>query len=166
MLNNEVAMATVVDERGEPLTSMAVVIEQRRLLPADKPVDGMASIVALGTSVSIHGSPEDFGESDASLFLAPRRMAAESFGSHAVLIEPAQARAFALLSGRVLKAERRTVVQTGREIVVMEARTAGGFVVTVCLDGAAHSGLPPVGGTVSGTVFMVASLDTWQKSQS
>src|SRR5712692_5875674 len=69
MLNDDVAMATVVDDQGEPLTSMGVVIEQRRLLPVDKPVDAVASIVALGTSVSIHSGAEDFGESDASLFL-------------------------------------------------------------------------------------------------
>ncbi len=188
MLNDEVAMATVVDDQGEQLTSMAVVIEQRRLLPVDKPEDAMGSIVALGTSVSIHSGAEDFGESDASLFLGsedaehwhihpdepparyveqkstwPRRMAAESFGSHAVFLEPAQARAFALMSGTVLSAERRTVVQTGQQILVVALRTAG-FDLTMCLEGAAHAGLPPVGSVISGTVFMVASLGRWRDS--
>jgi hypothetical protein len=56
------------------------------------------------------------------------------------------------------------VVQTGQQILVAEIRTAGGFEVTVCLEGAAHSGLPPVGGVISGTVLMVASLETWHES--
>ena len=186
MLNDDVAMATVVDDEGQALTSVAVLIEQRRLIPWDQPIDGVASIVALGTSVSIHESPDDFGESDASLFLGwkdaeqwrlhpdeppaeyvreglkwPRRMAGESFGSYAVFLKPDQAGSSALLSGTILAAERRTVIQTGQQILVAEVRTAG-FDVTVCLEGAAHKEMPPVGGILSGSVLMVASLDTWQ----
>src|SRR5437660_1921742 len=186
MLNDGVAMATVVDDEGQALTSVAVLIEQRRLIPWDQPIDGVASIVALGTAVSIHESPGDFGESDASLFLGPkdaeqwrlhpdeppaeylkegltwpRRMAGESFGSYAVFLKPDQAGASALLSGTILAAERRTVIKTGQEILVVEVRTAG-FDVTVCLEGAAHKEIPPVGGILSGSVLMVASLDNWQ----
>jgi hypothetical protein len=189
MLNGDVAMATVVDERGQPLASMGILIEQRRLLPQKMALDGVGSIVPIGTEVSIHSNAQDFGSSDASLFLGPedaerwrthpdkppanyieqgwkwpRRKAAESFGSLAVFVEPAHAAAFAILSGTILTAERRTVVQTGQQILLAEIRTAGGFEVTVCLEGAAHSGLPPVGGVISGTVLMVASLETWHES--
>ena len=189
MLNGDVAMATVVDERGQPLASMGVLIEQRRLLPQKMVLDGMGSIVAIGTEVSIHRSAQDFGRSDASLFLGPedaehwrihpdkppaeyieqgwkwpRRKTAESFGSLATFAEPADAHAFAILSGTILTAERRTVVQTGQQILVAEIRTAGGFEVTVCLEGAAHPGLPPVGGVISGTALMVASLETWHET--
>jgi hypothetical protein len=191
MLNDDVAMATVVDEQGEPLTSMAVEIEERRLLPLGKSLDGVATIVALGTSVSIYGSSEEFGESDDSLFLGtedaehwrlhpdeppanyvagglqwPRRIGAESFGTYATFLDPGHAQASALMSGTVLSAERRTVIQTGQEIVIAEVRTAGGLVVTVCLEGAAHSGLPPIGGIISGTVNMVASMGSWHESPS
>ena len=190
MLNDEVATAMVVDEKGEPLASMAVLIEQRRLLPRTFAVDAVASIVALGTWVSIHGSAEDFAKSDASLLLGsedaehwrlhpdeppahyvergekwPRRAAAESFGSYAVFLEAAQVGAGAQLSGMVLSAERRTVVQTGQQIIVADVQTAG-FNVTLCLEAAAHAGLPAIGGIISGSVLMVASMDTWHYSAS
>lgn len=190
MLNYDVAMATVVDDLGQPLASMGVLIEQRRLLPQRLSVDGEGSIVAIGTGVSIHSSPQAFGGSDASLFLGsedaehwrihpetppgnyidqgwkwPRRKAAESFGSLAGFAEPANANAFAVMSGTILTAERRTVIQTSQEILLAEIRTAGGFAVTVCLEGAVYSGLPPTGGIVSGTVLMVASLETWHVSE-
>lgn len=166
MVNDDVATARFVDEKGEQLANVAVLIEQRRLLPRNAPVDAVASIVALGTAVSIHSSAEDFAKSDASLLLGsedaehwrlhpneppahyvergekcPRRVAAESFGSYAVFLEAAQAEAGALLSGMVLSAERRSMVQTGQQIVVAELRTAG-FDVTVCLESAAHAGSP------------------------
>ncbi len=186
MLDDNVAIATVSSGQDEQLASVAVLIEQRRLLPRDQPVEGEASIVALGTAVTIHGSAGDFARSDASLFLGskdaehwrlhpdepppeyvergwawPRRMAAESFGSHAVFLDPDQAGAIAMLSGTILNAERRTVTQTGQQVLVVEVRTAG-FDVTVCLEGAAHAAAPAIGGILSGTVCMVASLDSWR----
>jgi hypothetical protein len=93
---------------------------------------------------------------------SPRQPATHSFD--AVFVEPTDAHAFAILSGTILSAERRTVVQTGQQILVAEVRSAGGFEVTVCLEGAAHTGVPPVGGVISGTVLMVVSLETWHES--
>jgi hypothetical protein len=87
-------------------------------------------------------------------------------GGSKTFLDPSEAQASALMSGTVLSADRRTVIQTGQEIVVAEVRTAGGLVVTVCLEGAAHSGLPPIGGVISGTVNMVASMESWHESPS
>lgn len=94
----------------------------------------------------------------------PQRMGAVSFGTYATFVDPSHAEASALMSGTVLSAERRTVIKTGQEIVIAEVRTAGGLVVTMCLEGAAHSGLPPIGGIISGTVNMVASMGSWHES--
>jgi hypothetical protein len=163
MLDGGIAMATVVNEQGQPLTSLAVLIEQRRLLPEDAPVDALASIAALGTWVSVHRSAGEFEASDLSSE-GPVHFAQESFGSHAVLLDPAQAQAFAHLSGTVLAAERRTVTQTGQQIIVAKVRTAG-FEVTMCLEAATHPELPPIGAVISGTVFMVGSLDAWDHSE-
>jgi len=88
-------------------------------------------------------------------------MVAESFGSHAVFLDPDQAGAIAMLSGTILNAERRRVTQTGQQVLVVEVRTAG-FDVTVCLEGGAHAAVPPIGGILSGTVCIVASLDSWR----
>jgi len=88
-------------------------------------------------------------------------MVAESFGSHAVFLDSDQAGAIAMRSGTILNAERRRVTQTGQQVVVVEVRTAG-FDVTVCLEGGAHAAVPPIGGILSGTVCMVASLDSWR----
>jgi len=111
MVNDEVAIAAVVDDDGEQLTSLAVELEQRRLLPADEAGNYRAALVALGGDVSVLTSPEEFGESDASLLSTrdvgteppaqyvehgwkwPPRVAANSFFSFGVFGDPACHRA-------------------------------------------------------------------------
>jgi hypothetical protein len=175
IVNDDVVVAAVVDETGEQLTSAALEVEQRRLL-SGRPVEhASAAISALGVEVAVFDSTATFEESDASLldresseseapahyvengWKWPPRVAANSFISYGVFNEGDAATAHARLSGVVRSSERRTVVETGQEVVVAVVETAG-FDVTVCLEGSAHRD-PPVGGVISGTVFLVASLD-------
>jgi hypothetical protein len=134
-----------------------------------------ATITALGVDVEVFDSTESFDESDTSLlgdessggeppphyvengWKWPPRVAANSFFSYGVFNEGDAATAHARLSGVVRSSERRVVAETGQEIVVAVVETAG-FDVTVCLEGSAHRD-PPVGGVISGTVFLTACLD-------
>ena len=177
LVNDEVAIADVLDAGGEQVTSMAVEIEQRRLLPA-QPINADATVVALGGAVTVYTSDEEFRLSDDSLLDPgstdseppehfaergwpwPPRMAAESFLSYGVFSEPLEAEAYARLSGTVLTSERRTVAETGQQVIVAAVRTAG-FGVTMCLDARDHPDPPAVGSIVSGTVFLTASLVDW-----
>jgi hypothetical protein len=175
MVNYDVAVAAVVDESGDQLTSAGLEIEQRRLLPGQPVEHASATISALGVEVAIFDSIASFEQSDASLLSDesteteppahyvengwdwPPRVAANSFISYGVFSEGDAVTAHARLSGVVGATERRTVAETGQDIVVAVVETAG-FEVTVCLEGAAHRD-PPVGGVISGTVFLVAALD-------
>lgn len=175
MVNDEVAVAAVVDDDGEQLTSMAVEVEQRRLLVADQPLDVDASIVALGNAVTVFRDSEDFERSDASLLSPesrdeeppphvaerglkwPPRVAAESFFSYGVFQDPGEAEASARLSGTVVAAEARQVSHTGNGIIVAHVRGPG-FDVTLCLDHGEHPEVPPAGAVVAGTVFLTADL--------
>jgi hypothetical protein len=174
MANHDVAVAAVVDDTGEQLTSAAIEIEERRILPPHGSGDYRAALVALGVDVSVFASAEAFEESDASLLSGedsgspppdhfveqgwqwPPRIAASSFISYGVFGDEAHASAHARLSGIVAGAERRVVQETGQAFIAAVASTAG-FDVTVCLaDGAV---MPKPGGVISGTVFLTASLD-------
>jgi hypothetical protein len=89
----------------------------------------------------------------------PLRKAAESFVSYGLFGEPEGAEPYAMLSGTVLSTETHTVALTGQTFHV--ARTASvGMEVDVCLAAADHPEAPPVGGIVTGTVYLVASVDS------
>jgi hypothetical protein len=179
MVNDQVAVAAVFDDEGEQLTAMTLELEQRRLI-GDRPISSVAaSVVALGTQVEVFGSVEEFNASDASLLSPdgndspapphyvdngwrwPPRLAPESFISYGVFNEGAAATAHARLCGLVSSADRRVVQETGREVVVAVVSSVG-MDVTVCLEGAAHPGVPTSGQVIAGTVFMTASLEGWR----
>jgi hypothetical protein len=151
-LNESVWSAEVLDETGEQVTAMAVELEQGRLLP-DRAADGPfeASVVALGSDVSVHRDTARFAAEQPS-------MAAESFISHGLFGSAESARAHAWLAGTVLRAERRIVVQTGQAFTVARVRTAG-FDTDVCLAAEDHPAVPEPASIIAGTVFLVASLD-------
>jgi hypothetical protein len=177
--NGEVAIAMVMDDNGEQVTSFAVELEQRQFLGgATTPAAGRASVVALGVEVSVHADEEAFAASPASL-LSPRdddadpapppphfvengwpwppRMGAESFVSHGVFT-PERPNAYGRLHGTVLHAERHTVALTGQDFIAARVRTAG-FEADVCLAAADHPTIPTPGQVIGGTVFLVASLE-------
>ncbi|MFD2767075.1 hypothetical protein [Micromonospora eburnea] len=175
-VNEDVAVADVLDDGGEQATMLAAELEQRRLLPAATgPVGGLACVVALGVDVAVYADAEAFAASDASLvgdrddpgdppahvveqgWPWPPRMATESFVSYGVFGEPAQAQAYARLNGTVLGAEPRTVTATGQRFVAARVRTAG-FEADVCLPAGDAGGVPQPGNVVAGTVFLVGSL--------
>jgi hypothetical protein len=172
-VNDEVAIANVLDGDGEMVTMLAAALEQNRILAATKAsADGPAIVVALGSDVTVHEDEEAFAASDASLLGDaaageppahvveqnmpwPPRMAAESFISYGVFGPPEQAEAYARLHGTVLEAQRRTNALTGQSFIAARVRTAG-FEVDLCLPGNAQ--VPQPGNVVGGTVFLVASL--------
>ena len=145
LINESVAFAKVVDADGHQLTAMAFEAEQyRHLLAVGHQVSGPARITALGVDVIIypgadafttspgsqlHPSPESgseppphYREND---WAWPPRLGAESFISHGVFADPAQARARARLSGTVLDAARHVCALTGQPFIVAAVRTAG-----------------------------------------
>ncbi|HCT76212.1 MAG TPA: hypothetical protein DGG94_04105 [Micromonosporaceae bacterium] len=170
--NEEVAIASVVDDSGETLTMLAAEVEQRRFLSGEA-ASGQASIVALGVNVSVHADEHAFAASDASLLSPgedpdeppahvveqgmpwPLRMGAESFISYRVFGRPEQAQAHARLCGTVLAAGQRTVAATGQSFIVARVRTAG-FDTDVCLPGT--FAVPEPGNIIGGEVFLVASM--------
>lgn len=149
------AVAAVVDEDGDQTTSLAVEVEQRRLLPEDEPVEAVASTVALGCEVWVFANEVEYEQSDVSLLDPstkgteppphyverglkwPTRMAAESFFSFGVFAERADAEAYARMSGTVVAAERRRVQQTGQEVIVAQLRVIG-MDITACLSAGDH----------------------------
>jgi hypothetical protein len=59
LVTAEVTAADVVDSNGEHLAGIAVELEQRRLLAAaESPPSGTATLVALGTDVTVQENPE------------------------------------------------------------------------------------------------------------
>jgi hypothetical protein len=172
-VNEEVAVADVLDEGGELVTRLAAEFEQRAMFP-DTAVEGRASIVALGVDTTVHASAEAFAESDASLLGGaeageppahyvengwswPPRMAAESFISYGVFDAGESAQAYARLNGLVLAADTRTVAATGQRFTAARVRCAG-FEADVCLPADERTVPPAPGSVIAGTVFLVASL--------
>jgi hypothetical protein len=176
-VNDDVAVADVLDEDGEQATMLALELEERHLLPAALgPVGGPASVIALGVDAAMFADEAAFTASDASLvnergdddseppahyaeqgWSWPPRMATESFISYGVFGTPKKAEAYARLNGVVLHAQRRTVVATGQQFVVARIRSAG-FEADVCLAASDCPDIPVAGNIVGGTVFMVGSL--------
>jgi hypothetical protein len=102
-----------------------------------------AALVALGIDVTVRDSAQA-GES----FLAD---------ADAVAAAPA-ADTYAQLAGTVLRAERRTVAQTGQQFIAARVRTTG-FELDVCLAASDHPTVPTAGQIIAGTVFLVASRE-------
>jgi hypothetical protein len=180
-VNDDVVMASLLDEGGEQLTSASLALEQRRLLPRRRVAPARASLTALGVDVVVLPDADAFSASDASLldpdgtpgdvpeayqehgWSWPPRVAASSFFSYGVFAEGQDATAYARLSGSVLRADRRIVQATGKDVVVVDVETAG-CTLTVCLEGSACSQLPEPGNIVSGTVFLAACLEEEPRS--
>jgi hypothetical protein len=178
MQNAEVASAAVVDPEGNQLTSMALEVEQRRLLAPGAVIDAETAVVALGNAVEVFADAVEFSESDASLLSPesadedppadylerglrwPPRVAATSFFSFGVFQTGDAVQADARLASTVRSAERRRVRSTGRDVVVAEVEGPG-FDITLCLDGAEHPVDPRPGNVVSGTVFLTGDLVGW-----
>jgi len=173
-VNEDVAVADVLDDGGELVTRLAAEFEQRSMFPAT-PVDGPAAIVALGVEATVHASADAFAESDASLLGGsedsgeppahvvvhgwswPPRMAAESFISYGVFNTGETAQAYARLNGLVLAAAVRTVTATGQRFAAARVRCAG-FEADVCLPADEQSVAPAPSSVIAGTMFLVASL--------
>lgn len=174
-VSQDVAIAALLDEHGEQLTSASLELEQRRLLPL-RPVERVrASLTALGVDVAVLPDADAFAASDASLldpdappgdpppeyrergWSWPPRVAATSFLSYGVFADAVDTTAHARIAGGVLQAERRIVQATG-EGVVAEVESTG-FTLTVSLEGAAHPRTPVPGNVLSGTVLLTASLE-------
>lgn len=169
------ASADVLGSDGEMSTRLLCELEQSPFLEID-PISGDAAVTAFGVDVLVYVDEAAYDASDDSLleptkkgeprpenlpeFMAwPLRKAAESFVSYGLFGEPSQAEPYAMLSGTVVSAATRTVSLTGQTFHV--ARTASvGMEVDVCLAAADHPVAPPVGGIVTGTVYLVASVDS------
>jgi hypothetical protein len=158
---NGAVVAADVLEDGKVVTRLAVEV----LAPQPVPATGRAVLTAFGVDVSLHASPEEFAESDASLLSPgseredePLRMAAESFLSYGVFGEADESRPIARLNGTVLAARTATVETTGQSFHAVRVRTIG-MEVDVCLAAADHPDAPEVGGVLAGTVYLVADVE-------
>lgn len=159
----ELAEADVLDDAGDPVTRMAVLLEEGPMLTATGTVSGRATVVALGVGMARFAGSEAFAQDDASLLTGvrnpesgePIRVGAEAFISYALFRGPQDAEPYALLNGVVLAAERRTVTATGQEFIAARIRSAG-FEADVCLPGTQP--VPDPGDVLAGTAFLVASL--------
>lgn len=178
LINESVASAALVDNDGEQLTAMAFEVEQYRQIKAlGQSIAGPARITALGVSVQVHADADTFAASPDSLLAPsadptdqapphyvergwswPPRMASESFISHGIFGDPAESTAHARLSGVVLKAGHRTCTLTGQGFSVATVRSAG-FEADLCLSDAEHPVTPEPGNIISGTVFLVATVE-------
>ncbi len=177
----EMAAADVLDDEGETVTRVACEVEQMHFLP-DEPVTTAATLTAFGLQVTVHEDEQDFLASDDSLldpdkkdeprpdhlpegFAWPTRMAPESFISYGLFGDPAESEPHALLCGTVLAVTTRTTALTGQRFHVARVRTVG-MEVDLCLSARDHAHEPPVGGVVSGTVYLVASAESLWPSDS
>jgi hypothetical protein len=134
-------------------------------------------VIGLGVDVAVHADAAQFAESPASLldpaaatadepparyrergWAWPPRVGPESFISHGLFADAAQARSYARLAGPVLHADRRTVSVTGQHFTVARVHT-NGFDTDICLAAADHPAIPEPGNIIAGTVFLVAALD-------
>ena len=88
----------------------------------------------------------------------PPRMASESFFSFGVFGERDAAEAGARLNGTVIASERRVNTQSGQEFTVARI-TSIGMAIDVCLSAKDHPTSLRVGQIISGTVFLVASIE-------
>ncbi len=177
-VNDDVAVADVIQDDGELVTRLAAEFEQRRMFPTG-PVEGRASLVALGVDVTVHATAEAFAASDASLlsgsgdpgeppphFVAngwpwPPRTATESFISYGVFDAGESTQAYARLNGVVLSATVRTVTATGQRFVAARVRCTG-FEADVCLPADDQTVAPAPDSIIAGRTYLVASLPELQ----
>lgn len=179
LINDSVASAAVVDSEGEQLTAIAFEAEQYRQMKAFRnPIAGHARITALGVSVQIHADADAFASSTDSLldhsadpaeeapphyvergWSWPPRMASESLISYSMFGDPAESTAHARMSGVVLASDHRTCELTGQGFSVATVRTVG-FEADVCLAQSDQPATPKPGSIVSGTVFLVAGIES------
>ena len=174
--NDSVAIAAVVDESGEQLTSLAFEPEQIGLLADDGVDAALAAITFLGRRVTVHEDSDAFGRSADSLLDPnadpskpapahyverglkwPPRVGHESFISYGVFGEPAHAEAGARFAGVVIDAERRTVQQSGQTFIAATVQTIGIY-ASVCLSGTEFDAVPRPGQVLAGEVFVVGSV--------
>jgi hypothetical protein len=174
-LTGQVASADVLDVDGETATRLACELEQGAFLPV-RPVTAHAAITAFGLDVRVYRDQAAYEASDDSLldpakkdqprpdslpdFIRwPLRKAAEAFVSYGLFGPAARAEPYAMFSGVVLGAATHTVALTGQSFHV--ARTASvGMEIDLCLAAAEHPEPPPAGAVVTGTVYLVASVDS------
>lgn len=160
--------ADVVDADGELATRLACDLEQWRALPAVG-ASGTVSLTGFGLDVSVHADEAAFAASPDSLLdpSAPdsARLAAESFLSYG-LFDPANG-AHARVSGSVSEVHGATAAATGQSFHVVGLSLAGlGLRFDVCLPAADWPTVPTPGSVLSGTVYLVASLDELWESGS
>jgi len=170
-----VASADVLGTDDEVSTRLLCELEQSPFLEID-PVSGDAAVTAFGVDVRVYVDEAAYEASDDSMldpakkheprpenlpeFMKwPLRKATESFVSYGLFGDPARAEPYAMLSGTVLSAESGTVTLTGQTFHVARTVSAG-MEVDVCLAATDHPEAPPVGGIVTGTVYLVASVDS------
>lgn len=178
LINGPVASAAIVDSDGEKLTAMAFEVEEyRRLKASGAPVSGPVRITALGVDVTVHADAEAFAGSPASLldpnadlnedppahfaergWAWPPRMGSESFISQGVFGDPANSTAHARLAGLVISSRSSACGLTGQTYSVSRVRTVG-FETDLCLAGSDHPTIPAAGNIISGTVFLVGSIE-------
>jgi hypothetical protein len=178
LINESVASAEVVDADDEQLTALTFDTEQYRQMKAlGQPIAGNALITALGVSVQVHADAAAFEVSTDSLLAPsadatdrplpdyaergwsrPLRLASESFFSHGIWGDPSDSTAHAQLSGVVLKASHRRCALTGQGFSVATVKTIG-FEADLCLSDTEHPVTPQPGNIVSGTVYLVATVD-------
>jgi len=182
-VNADVAIAAVIDEDGEQLTSLALELEQIRLLTDHSVESAAAAISFLGRRVSVHADSEAFSRSVDSLLDPnadpnqppsahyierglkwPPRVGNESFFSYGVFADPTHAEAGARFAGVVIHSERRTVQQSGQTFVVSTINTVG-IEATVCLSGAEFAEVLQPGQVVAGEAFIVGSVPALEQSK-
>jgi hypothetical protein len=181
--NADVAIASVVDEDGEQMTSLALELEQIRLLPEDVVDSAAAAITFLGRRVSVHTDSEAFSHSAESLLDPkadpnepapahyierglkwPPRVGDESFFSYGVFTDPTGAEAVARFAGVVRHSERRAVHHSGQAFVVATIQTVG-IEATVCLSGAEFADALQPGQVVAGEAFVVGSVPELEQTK-
>jgi len=180
-VNADVAIADVVDDTGQQLTSLGLELEQLHLLA--RPVkSATAAITFFGISISVHAGSEAFARSAESLLTPnadpnepppphfveqgrqwPIRVSDEFFLSYGVWGDRKHATAGARIAGVVRHAERRTVHETGQSFITVATRTAG-FDATVCLSGTEFATTPEPGQVIAGDVFVVGSVPALEES--
>lgn len=152
-LNDVVALADVVDPRGNAIASLTVNLAQEPLLVDDPGLEWQElSVTALGLAVDSYESTEAY------LALHPGAVvgALTSAGADAVASGSATTPdASAEFSGRVLEAEYRTSTLTGQRFIHVSVDAA--FPFDVCLpDGE----LPKRDSVIAGTAVMAGSIPT------
>ncbi|PLA38755.1 hypothetical protein CYJ46_03195 [Corynebacterium coyleae] len=152
-INDVVALADVVDPRGNAMASLTVNLAQGPLLVDEPTLQWQElSVTALALSV------ENYTSTDAYLALHPGAVVgtvtspgAEALASGAASTPDAQAE----FSGRVLDAEYRTSELTGQRFIHVAVDAA--FPFDVCLP---DGDLPSRDSVIAGTAVMAGSIPT------